>query len=45
MNSDSVGVALETFALRDKGASRIVQTERYQVEAINIGCKLQDVLC
>ena len=45
MNTDPIGVVLGIFALCDKGASRIVLTERYQVEAINIGCKLKDALC
>ncbi len=45
VNTDPVREVLEIFALCDEGASRIVQTERYQVEAINIGCELQDVLC
>ena len=45
MNTDPVGVVLGIFALCDKGASRIVQTERYHVETINSGCTLQDALC
>ena len=44
-NIDPVREVLQAFALCDKGALRIVQMERYQVDAISIGCKLQDALC